>query len=355
MPDQHIRRQKAPFKAKKKVFNLVYFQDAAKTKSLKMPVAVARLLIATLLLGVVWCVGSFFVIGYLADRVSSLKEELVESNQVIFDYQVRFDGVYEAAYSNDKSNSLYALLSSSTSGANENKAGAVSGKGLDSVVTKQSDISTEADDPSSQKDKQANTKKQATGSQPVSLAASSLSSAESAQAKNENSSSNLVVSTDSTLNYADPTQENDGDLQPLDHDAVSDSFVDVAEDGNPVTPPLAIKNISLKANKNSLVLSFLLKNNSRDKLSGFVWAVAAIEEDQQTAYVTAPESIQLNDFGEVIKPPRSSVFSVRNFSNKKFSFPIDEKDRDRLSRVKIGLMDQDGKIRNINIPLKRQI
>ena len=57
MPSTWKKPKPAPFKSKKTVLNLVYFLDAKKTRSLKIPMPVAKGIFAFLSLGVIW--GSF--------------------------------------------------------------------------------------------------------------------------------------------------------------------------------------------------------------------------------------------------------------------------------------------------------
>ena len=51
-----------------------------------------------------------FLVNHLANQIHDLDDRLVESNAALFDYQVKFDGVYDIAYPKGDSD-LYSLVS----------------------------------------------------------------------------------------------------------------------------------------------------------------------------------------------------------------------------------------------------
>jgi hypothetical protein len=318
MQGTNKKRKPAPFKAKKRVLNIVYFLDAKKTKSLKIPMPMAKGLFAFIALGVVWSVASIFVVGMLESKVSNLQDDLVESNQVIFDYQARFDGVYEAAYPSKKSN-LYELVNRAPEAiAEENIVSSADPK--NSIGIKDS------------KERESEVKLRQT----VALAAKSLG--ENNPATSYNSRSGEIESSDVREEVEDQNSK-------------SERLTDNKKEK--IFPDLKIKKARIKPGKDGTVLSILLKNQSSKKVSGYVWAVATLEENGEVKHLVSPSRVSLNENGTISDPKKSNKFALRNFSNKKFKFPIGADQISSLSHIKVGLMRNDGSIRKVKIPIKK--
>ena len=308
------KRKKSPFKSQKRALNVVYFLDAKKTKSIKIPMPMVKLLAAGTILTLVWTVVSFFIVGALTNKVSNLSEELVELNQVIFDYQARFDGVYEAAYPNEKSK-LYELV---------NKA--------PDAIAEKNIVSTDGKEQTGQADKTEDSKKGL-----VSLSAKALpNNNESGKSEEE------IKKLEALAAAADKLQEKEAVEEPEEKSSEYKVF-----------PSLKIKKARLKPGKESAVLSILLKNSSSRKVSGFVWAVATLQDGEQIKYIASPSRVSIDSNGEVSNPENSKRFALRNYSNKKFTFPINSDQIDQLSHIKVGLVSPDGHTRKVRIPIKK--
>ena len=312
MPSTWKKPKPAPFKSKKTVLNLVYFLDAKKTRSLKIPMPVAKGIFAFLSLGVIWGVSSIFILGFLSSKVTNLQEELVESNQVIFDYQARFDGVYEAAYPSKKSN-LYELV---------NKA--------PEAIAKENIVN--GDDVSAQYENSEELLREK-----VALAARSLVAKNPATVYNAKSGE---------IESSDVREESDEVVKK----PGSDSSKALKEK---IFPDLKIKKARLKPEEDGTVLSILLKNQSSKKVWGYVWAVATLEENGKVKHLVAPDRVSIDENGDVSDPKLSNRFALRNFSNKKFKCPIKADQISSLSHIKVGLMRSDGSIRKVRIPINK--
>ncbi|MDD9952154.1 MAG: hypothetical protein OXT67_11385 [Zetaproteobacteria bacterium] len=82
----------------KKILNIIYFVDASRTRTIRIPTGVfsALTMIATGL--IVWAFVSFFFIGQHVKSERELSQKLRAAMDTIFEYQSRYDGVYEKAY-----------------------------------------------------------------------------------------------------------------------------------------------------------------------------------------------------------------------------------------------------------------
>lgn len=292
MERKRKQRKESPFKAKSRVFNIVYFLDAKKTKSLKIPLPVLRVLAACCVICVGWSVGSVFLVNHLANQIHDLDNRLVESNAALFDYQVKFDGVYDIAYPKGDSD-LYSLVSGQPGIADfEDQddvydADAANGKTAPSSKTLESDVALAA--------------------KPV---AHKISREENSPLK-------------SSLQPEDPS----------------------------VFPNLKVGRAKVKHSKDHTTLSILIKNSAKRKVAGKVWAVAAVKEQDAEKYFVSPEPVGVDDTGIAMTPSKSKRFALRNFSSKKFKFPIPKKDREKIDHVKVGLLTKNGSYRMIKIPI----
>ncbi len=90
--------KKAPNVAKRSKLNVIYFFDSNKTRSFTLSITKVKALVVAGTLTLAWALSS----GYLSLQTYSEKEMLSERLQAalstIFEYQSRYDGVYELAY-----------------------------------------------------------------------------------------------------------------------------------------------------------------------------------------------------------------------------------------------------------------
>ncbi len=84
--------------SRKRWLNFIYFVDAKETKSFKVRLDIARMIGVAVILGFIWFIASFFVIGNLLSRRNLDEIKIKSLLATVFDYQTRHDSVYEAAY-----------------------------------------------------------------------------------------------------------------------------------------------------------------------------------------------------------------------------------------------------------------
>ncbi|MEY4631808.1 MAG: hypothetical protein RIQ81_1928 [Pseudomonadota bacterium] len=92
------RRSWKSFFSTQRHVNLIYFVDAAKTKTIRVTMRSATIFVASSIFLVVWAVAAGGWIARLQAKQSDLRAELNSSRAVIFEYQTLHDGVFEQAY-----------------------------------------------------------------------------------------------------------------------------------------------------------------------------------------------------------------------------------------------------------------
>ena len=91
------RNWKSFFSAERHV-NLIYFVDAAKTKTVRVSLRTASIMAIACGVVVIWSFASGVLLVRLEAKQSDLRSELSTSRAVIFEYQTLHDGVFERAY-----------------------------------------------------------------------------------------------------------------------------------------------------------------------------------------------------------------------------------------------------------------
>lgn len=92
------RRNWKTFFSTQRHVNLIYFVDAAKTKTFRISMRSASCLVIASALVIIWAVASGVLLLRTQAKQSDLRTELSLSRSVIFEYQTLYDGVFEQAY-----------------------------------------------------------------------------------------------------------------------------------------------------------------------------------------------------------------------------------------------------------------
>jgi hypothetical protein len=83
---------------RKKELNIIYFVDSSSTRAFKLSIQRAQLILALFIALVVWSIGSVGIIYTLTSSNTSLENRISSLLNSTFDYQAKFDAVYEKAY-----------------------------------------------------------------------------------------------------------------------------------------------------------------------------------------------------------------------------------------------------------------
>jgi hypothetical protein len=78
--------------------NVIYFVDANRTKSFRMSLPKARIAMMAVIFSAIWFVASLVWIVNQQIEIAELNDGMQETFEVLFDYQVRTERVYEKAY-----------------------------------------------------------------------------------------------------------------------------------------------------------------------------------------------------------------------------------------------------------------
>lgn len=284
--------------------NIVYFIDSSRTHSIRVNLSHARWLLAGAIGLTLWSVLSLAWILSLDHVLKTTRDHLSSALSSVFDYQVKYDKIFDSAYPDAALQGYYA--EGSHLPANN---------------------PTTADDRVAEKIANDNNpgKEVTSGSQPA------LSAAGQAKDGTVTASANQA----SAAKQADPAA------------AATDKT-------DPKAGTLDIrKSVLSKAQDNKLNLVFdMINRESKNKAEGYVWAVVGIKlADGTTKNLVAPPTARLNSSGVVENPSSAYRFSIQRFKRKDFSFTTPTADGWTVSSVKIVYSDISGKrLNETNVP-----
>lgn len=293
--------------SRKRRLNVIFFVDAAKTRSFSMPLGRLNLVLVLVAALIVWSGTSAVALVWLAKDRWDAAERVRAALATIFEYETRHDHVYDVAY---PSGSKVARPSVASEGPAKNEApkaqsesSAPSGSSAASTS-----LSAKAAPPAS------------TEKDPGSVAAAELAAPAVA----------------ATVAAAAP--------------AAADAAADAVA--------INVSNPVLEAGANSIELRFDLTSKDGKLAEGYLWAVAEFRNDAdgKTLYIGAPQSIEPGANGEPAHPQRSAIFSIRRQKKKSFSFKLAKGQTGTFTSVKIGVMDKSGQKRTTyNVPVDIKI
>lgn len=305
---------------RRRTLNIIYFVDSARTKSIAIPMSrITVLLFGTVLL-VAWSLASVGIIVYLGKDRLALAERLRGSLATIFEYESRYDGVYDTAYpAGDKAAILSPAVAAVAAPQLPRATPAKSGKPVEPPAG--SDFAA-ADEEGS-------------GDAPfVGPPAQANPGGLSAKAP-------LAAGTAAAVAAAPKTA------------SVAGEATATASGPSPVT----VSHPVLEAKHEALELRFDLANKHGDKAEGYLWAVAEFHaESGGVTYVAAPSGFELSPAGEPINPGKSAFFSIRRFKKKSFTFTMAKGQSGIVTNVRIGVTDRSGlKRTTYNVPVEIKI
>jgi hypothetical protein len=93
-----LKNQPPPTQKRLPELNVIYFVDANRTKSFRMSLPKARIAMMAVIFSGIWFVASLAWIVNQQIEIVELNDGMQETFEVLFDYQVRTERVYERAY-----------------------------------------------------------------------------------------------------------------------------------------------------------------------------------------------------------------------------------------------------------------
>lgn len=293
--NQEPKAQGAP----QRRLNIIYFIDSAKTRSMTISLGKFKLIISLIFLVLVWFFASFFVIGWLGREQIALVARLKASLTTIFEYQSRFDNVYEAAYP---------------------------------PATPRDEVSF---DPA-----------------PAGLRAEDYLERQAAESPGASTPGGELPQA-AVPPPAPPPQAEVPSSSPAGPEvaAASDALKDSSETKSTTAPPgdltVTVDNATLERGSNFVSLHFELANRSTHlRAEGYIWAVAEfIGEDGQKIFLGAPRHLKLNAGGDPSNPAKATYFGIKRFKKQSFNFPIPKGRPGTFTAVRIVVMDLTGEHR----------
>jgi hypothetical protein len=315
-----------PQGASQRRLSIIYFIDSAKTRSFSIPLGRLNVLLALIFLIFSWSIASIFVIGWLGQEQLALSARLRASLATIFDYQSRFDNVYELAYP-PASHTQDIGLDPAPSGL----------RAEDYAEHMPADLSHSAAPAASAVSEVAAASASSTPTAspaPVPQGApASVPSADHAAASQTTASSSAPAAT-APPPAAAPAKSAEAP------DSRSTAVAEV---------PVTVGNAVLEKAPNGVSLHFELANrSSRTRAEGYIWAVAEfVGDDGQKYFIGSPRELKLNSNGEPSNPEKATYFGIKRFKKQSFQFPVLKGRSGTFTAVRIGIMDLSGEGRRL--------
>jgi hypothetical protein len=314
--------------------NVIYFVDSARTRSFSMPLFGLNF-IALALIGLVgWSVLSIGLLMWMADGRAEDLARMKSALATVFEYETRYDDVYEKAYPNGRPDPLVAAAAAAADAAKEAANDAADAAAAHAAhpampaapVAAAASIGDDGDAPIAEDGAPVPPAGKAVASKAV---ASKTAAPQPAAAQ---PASSMAAKAPPQTASATPDE------------AAKAAMITV---GNPV----------VEARSDSLELRFDLTNKSEDRAEGYVWAIAEFKPDKgSVTYIGAPIEIEVQGAGDPTYPERSAVFGIRHFKKKTFSFPVRQGQAGTFTGLKIGVMDRSGAGRmTYNVPIEVRV
>lgn len=277
---------------RKPQLSIIYFIDSNKTKTVTINLTYFKIGASFLGILLLWAVTSPSIFWYFEQSRQESLADLRQALAAIFDYQVRFEDVYETAYPdservNGQNRGTLALKNSNEKNSNRAQ------QGRNQVATNigpttnggfnQNTVQSAIQTPS------ANTKQAQLQKSTTQIA--------------EDSPTTTAATPEMTLRFNPVPQPN-------------------------ATVGVVVENPSVALGEKNLEFFFDLRNTlSQDKAEGLIWAVATFETDQGTkSYIGVPSYIRVSTDGQALNPEKGYRFAIMRFRRKSFVFNYPGKD-----------------------------
>ncbi len=297
-----------PRSERKRYLNIIYFIDSKRTRTLKFSIKTGYLTVGTLCLLVTWSL----VASLLLLREHGLNTELRSRSRnllsVIFNYQTRYDQVYEKAYPNDG----HPLL-----------PGGATVEDRIAALPKEAALD-EGDDKTSM-----------------------------AQATNRPAPATLAAKVAPPPGPA-PVAPVETEV-PAPKESVISNVLEQSSQGEPT---IAIENFSSAVHDETLTIRFSLKNtNKGNKASGTVTAQARFFESGKDGVWLETNAVATEgtvDTGDQDDPSSDEHFNIRYYKNKVFHFSSPTKGDGLFTAVRVTVKDEQGRTKEFSFPLTKE-
>jgi hypothetical protein len=274
-------RSATPINKRVKELNIIYFFDAHRTKTLKFSMTQARVILALLVCTVGWAIGSSVLVTYLSLKRNDAEFKLVKALDRVFEYQIRFEQIFEKAYSDPKANPDKNLV------ADQSKSATAAGPVAPAVIkstTAAADEDIQGVDDSIPDD-------------------SAVADAEMPAAQR------------ATIEGQDPAMKMSAKAAPAQIQTSSDTLVKTSTG-------LVIEETSAIVESGKLVLKFALRSaNPGQKADGVLFGVGKfVTNSGKVMYAGSPIEIRADDAGKARSPAGGFRYNIKHYKVKKLVF-----------------------------------
>ena len=259
----------------------------------------------------IWSVSSIFVLTSLFRDRSDLTQKLVVASNAIFEYETRYEGVFEAAYSNNSTeNQVGQKAEVQSKGTVDEKNSAQ----ISPAVVKNSE--QESKDKASAK---VPTKESDVADNNIPVPVTEPSD-EIATPANNNQTAEGVVSTDQIVIES---------------------------------PQVEVVSGYVKVHVN------VRKDSDVGRAEGHIWTLVKVtKSDGSLLFFGSPSNIGITPNGDVKVPNSGKSFSIRRFKTERFSVPIPGTINgvgDKITEVKVGVIGHDKKVKSVGRNLNMDV
>jgi hypothetical protein len=310
------------YAGRRQFLNIVYFVESAKTHTLRINLRHARWAVCVACLVCLWALGSIAWIVALESQIRGTRIHLASSLAAIFDYQIKTDKIFEAAYPSDTTTNYYSESAQlpSNNPVIDSKSTIEKVSGAEKVATlAQSGTPTPASVPTTALTHAATL--------PPAIAQATSPSVERPTTAVDNKSAVKSIT-------------------PVKVETAGKSPTQASEStGNGTTKPLLkLSDTKLSILTDKISLAFNLTNPNTTKAEGYIWAVAKITRDGlPPSFLPAPAYVHINSKnGEITDSSSAYRFSIKSFKSKSFDFVVPPGGRWTVSEVNIHISDLAG-------------
>lgn len=285
--------------------NVVYFIDSSRTHSVRVNLIYARWLLAGAVGLTLWSLLSLAWIVSLGQVLKTTRDQLSSALGSVFDYQVKYDKIFDKAYPDAALQGYYAegshLPGNNPTSPEERIAEKIP---TDAMPAKEVAVANQT----------------TVAAQPVTPEAASANAAGSAAAPPASMAHTAGKTSDTAATLSD---KGDGKFGSLD-----------------------IRKATLtKTSDGKLNLMFDMTNReTKNKAEGYVWAIMGLRlADGTTKNLVAPATARLNSNGTVENPLSAYRFSIQRYKKKEFTFLTPAGEGWSVATIKIVYSDIMGK------------
>ena len=300
-----------PRSSRDREFNLIWFVDAARTRSVKARLLTVQIIAGVAAVIVLWAFTSIFIIASLEHDRQRLSAELRGTLATLFSYQTRFDDVYALAYPDSERSSKPRPTE---------------------TVTTQPSTEIAATTKSPEPPAPAASEKSTPAPKPV---VQPVSPQQPAIATTKSESGQPDEGWDDAEGASETSASRNGQETPIKFAGTPPAIPDVN---------VVVENPTIVAGESNTEFLFDIRNTvATDKAQGLIWAVATFDtEGGKRTFVGVPKGIRVGADGAALNPDRGHRFGIMRFRRKSFLFNHPPQFKGKLTGIRLFVKGRQG-------------